>query len=255
MSTDDPLRDLVVDAVEIDRQRIADALRGVVAIDKSGQVVPAQGFQRLSGPQKVLAFLLGRKVAVLLDMVEEEAIGPKELAKNSGMAEGTVYPTVRRLHGERLVSQNVDSGYYLSPHQVGTAIEKLAKQGENATEIRTPAPARNRAVRKPAARRNKQAEEAKKESTSEDSSAAPRRRQNGGFSPTNAVRDLIEQGFFDSPKTLTDVQARLKHKQGREVETTTLSPIFTRLLRSGVLDRDKNDDGAYEYQRATEGSG
>jgi hypothetical protein len=253
MSTDDPLRDLIVDAVELDRQRIAGALRGVVAIDKSGQVLPAQGFQRLSGPQKVLAFLLGRKVAVLLDMAEEEAIGPKELAKATGIAEGTVYPTVRRLNGHRLVSQDVDSCYYLSPHQVGTAIEKLAKQDGNGTEQQASALTRKKAVRKPAARRKKSVDEIKNESTAEGGSASPRRRQNGGFSPTNAVRDLMEQGFFDSPKTLTDVQAQLKHKQGREIETTTLSPIFTRLLRSGALDRDKNDDGAYEYHRATEG--
>jgi predicted transcriptional regulator len=61
------------------------------------------------------------------------------------------------------------------------------------------------------------------------------------------VRELVAQGFFDTPKTLAAVQERLKDKQGRDIPQTTLSPIFTRLLRSGHLDRSRNSEGNYEY--------
>jgi len=248
MTNDDPLRDLVVDSVEIDRQRIADALRGVVAIDKSGQVLPGTGFQRLDASQKILAFLLGRKVAVLLDMTEEEAIGPTELAKSAGMAPGTVGPTIRRIHTARLITQDVDSRYYLSPHQVGTAIEQLSDSEAAPPQEKVAAP-RNATRRKPAATAARKSRRGRTKSESQDE-GADRKRQSAGFSPTNAIRDLIAQGFFDQPKTLTQVQTRFKDKQGREIAVTTLSPLFTRLLRDGALDREKSDDGTYEYVKA-----
>jgi predicted transcriptional regulator len=64
---------------------------------------------------------------------------------------------------------------------------------------------------------------------------------------------MVSSGFFAEPKGLADVQRRLKDKQGREVPVTTLSPVFTRLLREGVLDRSRNSEGTYEYV-STQGS-
>jgi hypothetical protein len=259
MDSEDPLLDLVIDAVEVDRQRIATALRGVIAIDKTGSVLPAQGFQPLNAQQKILAYLLGRKVAVLLELADQEAIGPKDLAASSGLAEGTVYPTVRKLHGERLVSQDVDSRYYLSPHQVGTAIDALtiasdeesASDADAGTDEATRAQSRNGDQRKRATKkRSKKAQPGASKATAPKSDGAPRKRtSSSGFSPTTAVRELISSGFLDSAKGLGDIQMRLKDKQGRDVAITTLSPIFTRLLRERVLDRSKNADGVYEYVR------
>jgi hypothetical protein len=259
MDSDDPLLALVIDAVEVDRQRIATALRGVVAIDRTGSVLPARGYQPLNAQQKILAYLLGRKVAVLLELADQEAIGPKDLAASSGLAEGTVYPTVRKLHGERLVSQDVDSRYYLSPHQVGTAIDALTsasdkesapdanRGGDEATRPQSgDGDRRQRAAKKG----TKKAQRRASKPTASKPDGAPRKRtSSSGFSPTTAVRDLISSGFLDSEKALGDIQRRLKDKQGREVAVTTLSSIFTRLLREGVLDRSKNADGVYEYVR------
>lgn len=265
MESEDPLLELVIDAVEVDRQRIAAALRGVIAIDKGGTVIPAQGYQALNSQQKILAFLLGRKVAVLLELAEQEAIGPKDLAASTSLAEGTVYPTVRKLHGDRLASQDVDSRYYLSPHQVGTAIDALtpsAHQGDAATdaegaETGDSRPETQSSASKPAAKNRSQEKAAKKaksngaQGQADDADRSGRKRSAGsGFSPTSAIRDLIDSGFFNEPKGLADVQQRLKDKQGRDVPVTTLSPVFTRLLREGALDRTRNSEGVYEYVSA-----
>lgn len=260
MESDDPLLELVVDAVEVDRQRIAAALRGVVAIDKSGAVIPAQGYQALNSQQKILAYLLGRKVAVLLELAEKEAIGPKDIAASTGLAEGTVYPTVRKLHGERLASQDVDSRYYLSPHQVGTAIDALtspvveAGDGPDADDLgngpNPPAAPPNRrrsTTRRPQKSTAKPRSNGKKDQGEESGGSARKRSTASGFSPTSAIRDLITSGFFKEPKGLADVQQRLKDKQGRDVPVTTLSPVFTRMLREGALDRTRNSEGVYEY--------
>jgi hypothetical protein len=253
VNAEDPLQALVIDAADVDRQRIADALRGVIAIDKTGQVIPLPGFQDLGAAQKIQAFLLGRKVAVLLDMAEEEAIGPKQLAAQSGVAEGTIYPTVRQLHGSRLISQDVDSAYYLSPHQVTTAIQELAHSADDegvAGAGGAHAGRKTTATRpsKPAKRRRS----TQRAASSNTESTPPRKRTSAGFSTTDTIRDLLSDGFFDSPKGLADVQRWLKDKKGRDIPVTTLSPTFTRMLRDGSLDRQKNDAGAYEYVRAVD---
>lgn len=261
MESEDPLLELVIDAVDVDRQRIVDALRGVIAIDKGGTVIPTQGYQALNAQQKILAFLLGRKVAVLLDLAEQEAIAPKDLAASTGVPEGTVYPTVRKLHSDRMASQDVDSKYYLSLHQVGTAISALTtstSQSDVAPGAKNVDAGGDRAEAKPShskpTKKRPQRSAAKKaksngaQSQVDDVDRSGRRRSAGSeFSPTTAVRDLIDSGFFEEPKGLADVRQRLKDKQGRDVPVTTLSSVFTRLLRERALDRTRNSEGVYEY--------
>lgn len=244
--SEDPLLELVVDAIEVDRQRIAEALKNLIGVDKSGRVVLQAGFRSLSSDQKLLAFLLGRKAAVLLDFADDEAIGPGELSKQTGMPEGTVRPKIRSLLSNRYVSQNTDKGYYLSPHQVLTAIEQLGTDSSEGTEPVSPhkrssRPRRSKASRTPGTETESNGREQVAGESARKTTNAQRN------STTDIIRKLIEAGFFDEPKTLSDVKAHIKDKQGRSIKVTTLSPVFTRLLRDRTFDRAKNDDGVYEY--------
>jgi hypothetical protein len=257
MSQEDPLRSLVIDADELDRARIAEVLRGILKIDKSGRVLPDRGFRNLDARQKVLAFLLGRKVAVLLELTDTETIGPKDLATQSGVATGTVRPAVRKLAEARLVSQDADSSYFLGPHQVSTAIDLLVPKNLDSVDSSSSSVATSR-VRPGTKRAAKSTSAAKKTSVDKSDapskknvSANPKKSVTTAFSPTNAIRGLAEEGFFDSPKSLSDVQQWLKDKKGRIYSVNDLSPIFTRLLRSNVLDRDKDADGKYVYTRSS----
>lgn len=63
------------------------------------------------------------------------------------------------------------------------------------------------------------------------------------------MTDLITEGFFDNPKKIKDIQEYIDHKLGYSFDVTSLSPNLTRLLREGKLDRDKTNDGQYEYSR------
>ncbi len=244
--SEDPLQALIVDASEMDRQRIADALSGVAGVDKSGRVIPLPGFQGLTARQKILAFLLGRHVAVLLNFADEQVIGPSALSRQTGMPHGTVYPTIRDLHEDRLVSQDADNGYYLAPFQIATAIDALVGEEEADSRARP-----SRRKKKPRTTTTKKQTDGSPSSSSSRGGTAEKRekrKSNGsGFSPTKAVKDLIEEGFFQQPRLLSDVQTRLKDKQGREVAVTTLAPIFTRLLRQGLVKRERNAEGTYAY--------
>jgi len=127
----DPLTHLLLDASEVDRAQLSRALSESLGIDAgSGRVVLKPGFSRLSSRNKLLAYLLGRKVAVLLDKADDEPAAPKEISEETGMPSGTVSPKLRELLRERLVSTTESSEYYVTPAQVLPAIGELEKEAK-----------------------------------------------------------------------------------------------------------------------------
>ena len=83
--------------------------------------------------------------------------------------------------------------------------------------------------------------------TGKPRSGKPKARR-AGPGPTDAVKQLIESGYFDEPRTIGDMRSYLAAKRGLRLEVTDLSPILVRLLRNGALDRDKAENGQYEYR-------
>jgi len=125
----DPLSDLLLDAVEVDRERLARVLRNILGIDtKSGQVVLKSGFSQLSARNKVLAYLMGKKAAVLLGKTEIEEVSPIDIVQNTGIPSGTVNPKLRELKTIHLVSQTDASQYYIASHQMLQALAELDKE-------------------------------------------------------------------------------------------------------------------------------
>jgi hypothetical protein len=126
---EDPLADLLLDADEVDRARLSTALRDSLGIDgKSGRVVLKPGFSRLSARGKLLAYLLGRKTAVLLNKADTEATPPRDISRETGMPSGTVNPKLRELFEDRLISLTESSEYYVAAPQVIAAIGELEKE-------------------------------------------------------------------------------------------------------------------------------
>jgi len=129
--THDPLSDLLLDASQVDQARLASALQDILGVDTTtGHVVMKPGFGRLTTRNKVLAYLLGRKAAVLLGKADAEAATPKTICTDTGMPSGTVNPKLRELRRYRLVSQTELSEYYVAPHQVAQAIQRLHGEQE-----------------------------------------------------------------------------------------------------------------------------
>lgn len=70
---------------------------------------------------------------------------------------------------------------------------------------------------------------------------------NRGFSGlTGNIYELIEEGFFDNPKTISDLQGKLKDR-GIKKPTTALMPSLKLLIIKKVLDRNKPIKGLYNY--------
>lgn len=99
--------------------------------------------------------------------------------------------------------------------------------------------------RKPKKRRAGKAPKPKAESTKKQKSTG-----RGRPGPKAAIKMLIAAGFFSEARTMGDIQKRLKDKSGYVYKPTDLSPALGRLLRDGELDRDRNEDGKYEYQQS-----
>jgi len=119
----DPLRELMVDGAEIDRRAITSALKGRVGIDSgSGRLVLLSGFNELDARRKLLALLLAQKAALLLEVAETETLTNGAATKASGLASGTVAPSLRSLKELRLVEQDAARAYYVADVQVGSAI-------------------------------------------------------------------------------------------------------------------------------------
>ncbi|MDQ4125687.1 MAG: helix-turn-helix domain-containing protein [Actinomycetota bacterium] len=116
-----------MDAAAVDRAAIAESLSGYIAIDdKSHDVVTQPSFKSLSQPQQLVAYLLGVKAAALLGLQDQEGRSPSEVAKNTGVAPGTVRRILPDLAKKRLVSQDAGGRYFVAHHQVSTAIATIA---------------------------------------------------------------------------------------------------------------------------------
>ena len=63
---------------------------------------------------------------------------------------------------------------------------------------------------------------------------------------TGKIYELIEEGFVDGPKTITDIQKKLKDR-GTNKPTTAIMPSLKLLIDKKVLDRNKPDKGLYNY--------
>ena len=126
----DPLASLLIDAAEVDRAAIANTLRDLVAIDSTtGSVVFRPG-ARLNSRQKILAYLLGRKVSHLLGKIEIEAVHPKTIISDTGLASGTVHPKLKELREDRIVSQESDGAYWIAPFQLHNALATVKVEGD-----------------------------------------------------------------------------------------------------------------------------
>lgn len=255
--SEDPLKTLFVDSAELDRAAIAQALKGIIGIDpKTREVVPQAGIEPLGARQRILAYLLGCKVAQLLEVVETDGVMPGQVTSAIGTPPGTARPKLRELLETRMVSQDAEGKYYLAHHQVTGAIAELQvpRKRDSVTKRGTK---KRTGTKKPGAQPARAAE-------AEESTKAPVERGRGAQGKTaskkagskKTVRSsgvaaefnrLVEQGFFNTPKTLKEVEQHLRKRRGITTDQPHLSPIALRLLRRGVLDRDENDGGVYEY--------
>jgi len=126
----DPLQRIVVDKDEINRERLADAIEGIIGVDnESGEPVPISEYYELGNESKFVARLLARRAALALEFIEESELGASssELADRMEPSDSTI----QNYGGLDFVDNDeYHGGYFIPGYAVETAIEHL----EDATE-------------------------------------------------------------------------------------------------------------------------
>jgi len=76
------------------------------------------------------------------------------------------------------------------------------------------------------------------------------RRPRSSTGPAPILGQLLDEGFFDDYKTLNDIIEHCKHNKATNFKPSNLSGPLGRFTRDGKLNRRKNSDKVYEYQKA-----
>ncbi len=68
--------------------------------------------------------------------------------------------------------------------------------------------------------------------------------------PKAAIGQLIQAGFCDTARTISEIQEELQHRRGHGFSIQELSPALVRSVRDQSLTRERSDAGQYEYSKA-----
>ena len=126
----DPLERVVVDKDEVDRERLADAIEGIIGVDdSSGEPVPLDGYYELDNKSRFVARLLARRAALALDFIDEQELGDS----SSGFAD-RMEPTDSTIKNygalEFVENESEYGGYHIPAYGIERAIGYLHESEE-----------------------------------------------------------------------------------------------------------------------------
>jgi len=126
-----PLERIVADKDEINQERLADTIEGIVNVDKeTGEVIVRSGYGDLDNKPKFVARLLARRAAFDLNLIDEDELGDSssEFAKRMEPSESTI-----KNYGSLDFVDNDQGrgGYYIPGYSVELAIEYLECKQDN----------------------------------------------------------------------------------------------------------------------------
>lgn len=128
--SDDPLDELFKDGEALDRALLAAIIKpnAVIHKDRNGfEIRLTPEGEKLSARQKILIYLLAKKVIALKDGTNQmsESAAPADIEKETGIAGGTLRPTLRRLLDENLVVQDTNGSRYRVPNHAINRISHI----------------------------------------------------------------------------------------------------------------------------------
>jgi len=128
MSEQSSLEDLLVDEEQLNEELLANTVGKYVKIGKdSGDLIPNSEYNDLTSAKKVVVALLAQKARFELDMADDEWLSPSELSEMCGVKKNTIYPKVRDLTDEGIITDG-DGEYMIPSVKVEQAKEYLAEK-------------------------------------------------------------------------------------------------------------------------------
>ncbi len=115
-----------------------------------------------------------------------------------------------------------------------TSAKASKKSGKKKTTTKR---SRKKSTRKKAAAKN----------ASGKAKAGKKTSKAGRLGPGAMLKELANSGFFAKHRSITDIQHHCESKLAHNYTLNELSTPLRRAVHSGLLKRDQNDDGQYEY--------
>ncbi|TIN27659.1 hypothetical protein [Mesorhizobium sp.] len=227
------LKDLIADRSKLTEAAIEGIVRDYVRYDPgSYEVVLTPAGLVLSNDAKILALLVAiAGWPYVVDEVRPVDTKPAALERITGIAGGTLRPTLKKLKDAHLVMSTSD-GYAVRVANLDAIGRVIA--GE-------------RAIARPAPRKLKRAAANEDGSKTDVADSSPESRVGKGRRKTGvpirrSLARLVDNGFFAEERTLGQVVARL-HEMAIIAKTTSLSGPIAEMVRGGKLARKKVTDG------------
>lgn len=227
------LKDLVADRSKLTEATIEEIVRDYIRYDPGTyDVVLTPAGLALNNDAKVLALLVAiAGWQYVVDEVRPVDTKPAALEQMTGIAGGTLRPTLKKLKDAHLVVSTSD-GYAVRVANLDAIGRVIA--GE-------------KAITKLAPRKSKRAAANGDHSTTDGADSSSEShistgRRKTGVPIRSSLAQLVDHGFFAEERTLGQVVARL-HEMAIIAKTTSLSGPIAEMVRNGKLARKKVSEG------------
>lgn len=230
------LKDLIADRSKLTEAAIEKIVRDYVRYDPEAyDVVLTPSGLALSNDNKVLVILVAiAGWQFVVDEVQVVDTKPAALEQMTGIAGGSLRPTLKKLKDAHLVVSTPD-GYAIRVANLDAVGRVIA--GERPTARSVP-------------RKSKRTQNGKIDGVTVDADAlsesgSKKVLRKGGVPVVGSLKRLIDSGFFAEARTLGQVVARL-HEMAVIVKSTSLSGPIADLVRDERLTRKKVVEGGKE---------
>jgi len=220
------LKDLIISKTEISEDLIENILKNNVQLIKENEeVYLLPPTKNLSGTTRVILYLCGKKAWSLI-LNKEITTSIVELSNNTGIKGNTLRPILKKLKDSKQVdSQN--GKYYLLPMGLTFLQQNLNKDNGINLSIKT---TKHKARRKNSTTKTN------------DNDIVKTRKTNSSSGIPEQILIMINEGFFDQPKSLSEIIKELD-KRAFKIPLTSLPSYVIPLTKSRKLERNKEKRG------------
>ena len=233
------LKDLIAQKAKLTEEAIEAIISDYVRYDiEEQEIVLTPEATTISSKAKILVFLVAQQGwQFVVDEATDLELSPSDLEHFLGIKGGTLRPILKDLKDRNLLAAK--SGKYSVR---STSLNAIKGELDGRSTL-TP-----RKQRKPRKRQSKLADDSQSnaEAVSVRTKASAKRTKSSaqsGQKPGEAFTTIIGEGFFDTGRTLAQLQTRL-HERAIIIRQTSLPSYLLKAVRSGQLTREKqNVDG------------
>ncbi len=222
------LKDLVASKASLAEEVIEQIISDYVRFDPDQKEIvftPESG--QLSNKARVLVYLVALQGwPFIIDEIVPVDAKPAEIEAQTGIPGGTLRPTLKELKDRNVIAEK-GGRYFVRAAALRTIEAELKTNSPSSPTSRS-------------RRRIRRASQTVEEPQHDDGPSEKKKPRKASGSVTERFQAWIGEGYFDKPRTLSDVQKRF-HKEAIIVPQTSLPYILLKAVRSGQLSRDKAD--------------